>query len=209
MNLFQRFVVKCFNLLYPVKIYGKENIPKGGAILTCNHFRWIDCGFMADVYNKDAYFLCKKEVFDKKLLGAIAKWFGGIPVDRQGADIKTLFSVIKLLKNGNKLIIFPEGTRNKSGTDELQELKGGTALISIKSKCPIVPVMMLKKAKIFRRTKMIVGEPFEFSEFYDKKFTDENLLYMNEVLRDKMIDLQNKLRDMQKKKGNTKTNDNI
>ena len=109
-------------------------------------------------------------------------------------------SMLKILKNGHKLVIFPEGTRNKTGTSDLQELKDGTGFLSVKSKCPIVPVMMLQKAKVFRRTKIMVGKPFYFEEYYDKKLTNEDLTYMNGVLRDQMIAQQNKLKQLKKGK---------
>ena len=205
MTIFHRFVVACFNLLYPCKVHGKENIPEGGAILSCNHFRAIDCGFVADVSYKNTYFLAKKELFKNKFVAWLIKGFGGLPIDREKPDIKTLMSTLKLLKDGKKLVIFPEGTRNKTGTNELQELKDGTAFFAVKSKCPIVPMMISTKSKIFRKTHIIVGQPFEFSDYYGKKLSPEDEKAMNDLLREKMIEqqtlltekLQNKKKDKQ------------
>ena len=210
MDGFHRFILGCFNVLYPIKIFGKENIPEGGAVLCCNHFRAIDCGFVADVYSKDIKFLAKKELFSNKLLAGVIKRFGGIAVDRDNMDIKTLFSIIKYAKEGHKLCIFPEGTRNKSGTDELQELKQGTALIAVKAKVPILPLMILKKAKLFRKTYLLVGKPFEFTEFYDKKLTDDDIAKMSKILREKMISTQAELKEIikSKKKGKKKNANN-
>ncbi len=203
MNKFCRFIVSCFNVLYPCKIHGKENVPEGGAILTCNHFRGIDCGFVADVSYKNTFFLGKKEIFKNKFFAKIVKGFGGIPIDREKPDLKTIMSTIKLLKEGNKIVIFPEGTRNKTGSDELMELKDGTAFFAVKAKCPIVPMMLAEKAKIFRKTHIIVGETFEFSDYYGKKLTSEDEKVMNGILREKMVELQNRLKEIlsKKKKG--------
>ena len=168
MKFWHKIPIFFWSIFYPGKIYGKENIPEGGAVLICNHFRAIDCGFVAKAYPKDVYFLAKKELFEKKLLSKIIKSYGGIPIDREKPDLKSLMTAVNVLKQGHKLVIFPEGSRNKTGTDKLQELKGGTAVFAVKAKCPIVPMMFLKKSKIFRYTHLIIGKPFELTEYYGK-----------------------------------------
>lgn len=193
-----------FNSVYPYKIHGKENIPKGGAVFVCNHFRAIDCGFVADAYNSDIFFLAKNELFKNKLFGKIVKSFGAIPVDRDNPDIKTMMAALRVLKEGHKLVIFPEGTRNKSGTTDLQEIKGGSMIFAVKAKCPIVPMMLNGKAKAFRRTHLIIGEPFELSEFYGKKLDDEDMLKMEKIVSEKMIEQQTKLFDLLSKKKRAK-----
>lgn len=200
MNFLHRFIIGCFSTIYPSKLYGKENIPEGGALISCNHFRAIDCGFIGRAYGKDIYFLAKNELFKNKFFAKIIKSFGAVPIDREKPDIKTMLSVIKILKNDHKLVIFPEGTRNKSGTDELQPIKGGTALFSVKAKKPIVPTMILGRAKPFRKTRVLFGKPFELSEFYDKKLTDEDLKRMDEILVEKMKEVQIELKQLSSKK---------
>ena len=105
-------------------------------------------------------------------------------------DMKSLLEAIKEIKKGNKLCVFPEGRRNVSGTSDLQEIKGGSIVFSIKAKCPIVPIMMLKKSKIFRKTHVIIGKPFELSDYYGKKLTEEDMNVLAEVVRSKMIEQQ-------------------
>ena len=205
MNFFQKIPVFVFSLLYPIKVYGKENIPQGGAVFSCNHFRAIDCGFIALISSKKTKYLAKKEIFKNKFISKIVKSYGGIPIDRDNPDVKSLLEAIKALKQGNKLLIFPEGTRNVSGTNQLQEIKGGTVIFSVKAKCPIVPIMMLNKAKIFRTTKIMIGKPFELAEYYDTKINDESIVEMEQILRQKMIDTQNQLIELlDKKKENKK-----
>lgn len=192
-----RFILRSWNIFYPVKIYGKENIPEGNCVIVCNHFRAIDCGFVADVYNKkDIKFLAKKELFKNKFIGKIIKSFGAIPIDRENPDMKSVLEAMKILKSGGKLVIFPEGTRNVSGSTELQELKGGTAIFALKTKSPIVPVMMLDKAKCCKKTHIIVGKPFELSDYYGKKTSEEDLKVIDGIIREKMIAEQVKLREI-------------
>lgn len=208
MKFWQKVPVFFFGLMYPSKIYGKENIPEGGAVLVCNHFKAIDCGFMVKAYDKDVYFLAKNELFKNKLFARLIKSYGAIPIDRQNPDMKSLLAAIRVLKDGHKLAIYPEGTRNKTGSNELQEIKGGTVVFAVKAKCPIVPIMMLKKPKIFSKTKIIVGKPFTLEEFYGQKLTDEVIEQMGNLVRSKMIEQQQELIKLTTKKQKGKNNEN-
>ncbi len=196
MNFLHKIPLFFFNIFYPYKIHGKENIPEGGAVFVCNHFRAVDCGFVADAYSKDIFFLAKKELFKNKFLGRIIKSFGGIPVDRDNPDMKSMMTALRVLKDGHKLTIFPEGTRNKTGTTELQEIKGGSVIFAIKAKCPIVPLMLNGKARFLRKTHLIIGNPFELSDYYSKKIDDNDLENMEKIVRDKMVEQQKILFDI-------------
>lgn len=204
MNKFGRFILGCFNILYPYKIIGKENLPDGAAILVCNHFRAIDCGFVADVSNKNTYFLAKSELFKNKLIGKIIRGLGGFPINRKTVDLKAIKTSIDLLNNGNKVVIFPEGTRNKTGTDELQEIKGGTAYIAVKAKVPIVPLIIYKKSRIFRKTYIMVGKTFDFSDFYNVKFSSAENEKTENIIREKMIETQKELKSFMQDRKNKK-----
>ena len=83
----------------------------------------------------------------------------------------------------------------------MQELKGGAGVFAVKTKSPVVPVMFLKKPKAFRRTYYIVGEPFELSEFYDKKLVKEDYDKIDAVIREKMIFTREKLKELRAEKG--------
>ena len=188
MNFILKTALNVWSIFHPMKVYGKENIPEGGAVLVCNHFRGLDCAFIARVFDDGTKYLAKKEIFKNKLFTKVLRAYGGIPIDRDKPDMKSLLEAIKEIKKGNKLCIFPEGHRNVTGTNVLQEIKAGTVVFSIKAKCPIVPIMMLNKFKAFKKTHLIIGEPFEFSEYYGKKLTEEDLKELTKILRAKMIE---------------------
>ena len=82
----------------------------------------------------------------------------------------------------------------------MQSIKGGSVVFAVKAKCPIVPMMLSGKAKIFRKTKLIIGKPFELSDFYGKKLSDEDIEQLDEIVRAKMVDEQTRLTSLQKKK---------
>ncbi len=196
---FRNFCLCMYSSIYPTKVYGKDKVPEGRCILVCNHLRATDPAIIASVYKKDIYFMAKKELFNNKLLAKIITNFGSIPVDRDNPDIKSLMQASRLLKNDHKLAIFPEGTRNKVNTD-LQELKPGTGLLAVRTKSPVLPIMMLKRSRPFIKTKALVGDPIYLTEFYDKKLTDEDHKRIDEIIREKMLETQVQLKEMFQKK---------
>ena len=205
MNFFHKIPVYLFGILFPYKIYGKENVPDGKAVLVSNHFHVVDCGYIAKIYSKDVYFLAKKELFKNKFFGKILKSYGAIPVDRENPDMQTMLTSLRVLKEGHKLVVFAEGTRNKSGTNELQPLKGGAMVFAVKAKSPIVPIIISRKPKIFRKTHIIVGKPFELDEYYGAKINEKTVNKLESYVYEKMVELQKELFDKINKKKKDKT----
>ena len=196
MNAFKKFLLKTFNLFYPKKVYGLNNIPEGGALFAGNHLSALDPIMRLDIYNKDAFILAKKEIFKCKLVGAVVKAYGGIPIDRQKPDIQSLLKAVKVLKTNKKLIVFPEGTRNKTKTDKIQQIKGGTGVFAVKSKCPIVPIIALKKPRIFIKNSYLIGKPFYLDAFYGKKLDDAVIQEIDEMITKKMVETQIELKNL-------------
>ena len=191
-------------IIYPCKIYGKENLKKGKAVLTMNHTSNIDAvNIVLGTFEKK-YFLAKKELFKNKLFGAFIKAMGGIKIDRQSADVWAIKNALKVLKNDKKLIIFPEGTRNKSDNVELGEVKSGAAMLAIKAKAPIIPVWVYNRPHAFRMTKILIGEPYELDEFYGAKITEEVLDKASEIVSQKLNQLKQQAEEKFSKKGKTK-----
>lgn len=205
MRLYQKFLLKTANFLYPFRVIGAENIPDESAVICCNHLSAIDVTYLVKYFNRKTFFVGKKELFEKKFVGGLLASFGGVPIDRENVDVKNLMRIVKLLKTGHNMVIFPEGTRNKTGSTELLPFKGGSMVLALRTKRLILPVIIYKKAKIFRRNYMMIGKPFDLSQFYQEKTTDDNVLNMENFVRSKMIDLQNELFEkLDKKKGKKK-----
>jgi 1-acyl-sn-glycerol-3-phosphate acyltransferase len=149
--------------------------------------------------------MAKKELWDSR----IGRWFVTksecIPVQRDGNDVKAVMQAMRKLKNGDIVYIFPEGTRNKT-KEPFLPFKGGAALLSLRTKTPIVPIVFMNKFKLFHKTVILVGEPFEFTEYYDKKLTEEDYAVCEKMLYDKMVALrENYLLEKQQKKSNKKS----
>ena len=204
MNLFQKSLLGIFKFLFPFDVYGKENMPDDGVVCVCNHFSFCDSAYIRYVYQDDLYFLGKKELFKNKFFAWLLKSYGGIPIDREKPDIKSLFTATKVLKDGHKLMIFPEGTRNKTGTTELQSIKGGSAVFAVKAKKGVVPIMIKEKARLFRRNAIIIGKPFYLDEYYGQKLTPDVVDKMDDLVRTKMIEQQTSLFELTAKKKKVK-----
>lgn len=178
-------------ICYPTKIIGRKNLPKGKAILTVNHTSNMDIVLLLANLHEKKYTLAKKELFKNKFVEGVLKSYGAISIDREGTDIKAIKQSLKLLNNGKKLIIFPEGTRNKNDDiSKMGELKTGTAMIAIKSKTPIVPIWISKRPKAFRKTVIKIGKPFELNDFYGVKLTEEALQSATDIIAQKMEELR-------------------
>lgn len=174
-------------ILWPTKVVGKENAKKvKGAIFTCNHYSKIDALIPYFVlYKKEAHALGKYELFQNPIAGWFLHLMGVIPVRRGEADIESVKQVFRVLKADKQLLIFPEGTRNKEDTQEMGEIKTGTARFAIKTKVPIVPMMYYQSPKMFKKNWLYVGEPFTLEEFYGAR-TPEEMHAATEIIKNKM-----------------------
>ena len=129
--------------------------------------------------------LCKKELYNTKF----KRWFfnsmkRGIPIDRQKPEISSIKKCLEVLNNGNNLMVFPQGTR--SSKEDIEGLKQGVAMFCLKTKAPLIPMVYLKKNKLFRRNTLVIGKPIEFDLSYSK----ENCEIVINKLEEEMIKLQ-------------------
>ena len=120
-------------------VEGKENIPTVGPVLiVSNHMSNIDPAIVAAVITRKPMFLAKKEIFQNKLFDFLLRSYGAYPVDRGRADIRALNWAEKQLNLGRTIIMFPEGTRSKTGG--LLDGKLGVAKLAADTGATIVPI---------------------------------------------------------------------
>ena len=174
-----------YKLIYFATAEGTENIPaKSGALLCGNHQQFNDPLVMLSFVKRQPKFLGKAELF-KPGIGWFFRAFGCVPVDRSKGDLKALRLCIKLLKEQNLLMLFPEGTRHCKHIDDV---KPGAIMFAIKAQVPIVPVG-ISRLKPFGRTKVTFGEPVYYDKYYDKKLTDEDYKILVNELMYRIFDL--------------------
>lgn len=150
-----------FNMLYPVKAVGRENIPEGAALICPNHTSAIDPLFVVFAFQRKHIMrvMSKKEVMSWPVIGWLLKKAGVFGVDRGAADITAVKTALRHLKEGRKLLLFPEGTRVAEG--ESVEAKTGAAMFSTRAGVPIVPVYITGKKRLFRRNLVVIGQPYQ------------------------------------------------
>lgn len=147
-------------VIYPTHCSGRENIPEGSAIVCATHSNYIDPVLMAIAFggNDQLHFMSKMELFKVPLLRGLLRALGAFPVDRGGSDVTSIKTAMRYLKEGEKVGIFPEGTR--VGEDDAADAKTGAIRLASKMKVPIIPVYLTRNKVIFRKVDLIIGEPY-------------------------------------------------
>ncbi len=193
-------------LLYPFRFYGNRKIPDGPYIYVGNHYRIWDIAFPPCTTTEGIHYLAKSELRDVPVLGAACRGAKVIFLERNGEDVHGLMDALRCLKNGEKIAVYPEGTRNKSQEDEFLEFHSGAAMLAIKTHTPIVPIVCYKKTRPFRLNHVLIGEPFELKEYYGQRLTQELLEEASAKLRDYLIGMRDEhTRMLEAKKKKTKT----
>lgn len=186
-HLFEKYI---FRLLFPYKRHGNlKKYNEGPIILVGNHYSLLDMAYACRVTDRPIHFIAKDSLWK----GGILKWFVNkvecIPVKRDGSDVQAIKSSMKILKEGGVINIYPEGTRNHSYKD-LLPFRSGAAALSIKTQTPIIPVVQIKKMKLFRKRDVIYGDPIEFREFYGKKLSKADIEECDNRLREAIINMR-------------------
>ena len=157
-------------LIFNTKVVGLENLPDKPYILAGNHRNMFDVVILITNIDDEIHFMAKKELFKVKILNNIFSKMGAFPVDRESVDIKTVKESFRLLRSGEVLGIFPEGTRNR--TDNiLLPFKEGVSGIASKVNVPIVPFGISGE---FKRNKLNlnIGEPIDITKIEKEKQTE-------------------------------------
>ena len=160
------FRIYC-GIVHPVRITGKENLPKEGGFMLCpNHISFLDPVITVLYVKRHIRFMGKKELFKNKFVGNVLRAVGAFPVDRGHADLAAIREAIKTLTGGQCLGIFPQGTR--SAGNEHTQMHGGAALIVQRTGSPVIPMYIDGPYKYFRKTDVRIGKPVDLSEFGKK-----------------------------------------
>ena len=189
MNVLKIFLFPLFFILKPFRTYGTRKVKDGPCVYIGNHYTIFDPVYPAITTWEIVHFVAKRENFETPVLKSVLHKVKGIKVNRDGNDVRGLLDCLKCLKNGEKISLYPEGTRNKTN-EELLPFKHGASVMAIRAKVPIVPVVIYKKPKFFRVAHIIYGEPFELSEYYDRKLTEEDYQEADERLRNMLLDIK-------------------
>jgi 1-acyl-sn-glycerol-3-phosphate acyltransferase len=170
---FARGVVKVvLTPLYRIETIGLENFPKDGGVLLCaNHIDNLDPPVVGLTAPRPVSFMAKAELFSAPILKTLLPHIRAFPVKRGLSDREALRSGLKLLKEGNVLGLFPEGTRSKTG--ELGKGLSGAGFFALRSNAYVVPCAIIGPYKPFRKLKVVYGKPVSMSELREQKVSAE------------------------------------
>ncbi|MHB8642151.1 MAG: lysophospholipid acyltransferase family protein [Gaiellaceae bacterium] len=163
-----RFVVflsQPLRLLYRLDVRGKENVPRGGFVLAANHQSSFDPWPLGLVlYPRFLRFMAKSELFWWPL-GAFIGAAGAFKVRRGQADREAIDTAVELVRAGEIVVMFPEGTRQRKGLRKKHEWRPrtGAARIAWEARAPIVPAAIKGTDRLARLGKQHVryGKPIE------------------------------------------------
>ncbi len=175
-----KFYFTVFNRLI---IKGQENeLPEGAMIVFGNHYSNLDVFLMAVALKRPLRFMGKHTLFKTPVVGAFARACGAFPVDRTRTDITAMKTALRILKNGEVLGIFPEGTRIKGG--KISDPKGGIAMFAWKTKSPVLPIHVeyRRRFHLFNHIEMTIGGAIPASELGIETGTPEEYKAASERL---------------------------
>jgi 1-acyl-sn-glycerol-3-phosphate acyltransferase len=128
-------------LVFRVRVSGLEHLPKtGGFILASNHISYYDPPLLGSWVPRELFFFAKKELFRNRVIGAVLRSVNALPVKRGVIDRQALGLAIEAIRRGYGLVMFPEGTRSRTG--QFLEAKPGIGMIAGAAGCAIVPAYL-------------------------------------------------------------------
>lgn len=175
-----------YRIAYRVRITGE--VPEEGAyILCCNHINYLDAAAIVLFNKRKVNFVAKEDLFTHGILFWLGHLFDAIPIKRDMQDIEAMKRCLKVLKKGELLGIFPEGTRK--GMEKHMKAKNGAAFMAIKSNVKVIPIGIHGTFKPFSKVYINYGEPIDLSKYKNQK---DKLDEATGLIMDKIVMLTKK-----------------
>ena len=126
-------VVRTFT---PLRVYGRDRIPREGPLVLCfNHFSWLDPWALGSVVPRTLYYVAKQEAHENPIIGPLIRLFGTSSVRRGESDREAVRIMRDVVRRGDALGMFPEGTRQER---EPGPVLPGAAMIAVQEQVPVV-----------------------------------------------------------------------
>ena len=155
-------------IYYRAQINGLENIPKEGAIIFCgNHRSYLDPPLIVCTAKRDMHFLAKEELAKNPFLNFLGWVFEAIHVKRDEKDVTAIKESLKVLKKGECIALFPEGTRN--GIQKGEKVKEGVAFFAVRSGAKVLPCGIKGGTKEYKKVTIKYGKPLDYTQYKGTK----------------------------------------
>jgi len=147
----------------------EKRLESGGAIIAANHASFLDPPIVASAYEREIAFLARRTLF-KGIGGWLYPKLNAFPIDRDHADLKSMKTILSKLRDGNRVLMFPEGTRTTDG--KLQSAKPGLGMLVAKSAVPVQPVRIFGTFEAWprhgkfrpKKITVVIGDPVDFKK---------------------------------------------
>lgn len=168
---FRTVLFIAYRIFFNFKYFGAEQVPSEtdprGVILAPNHVSYLDPPILGISLKRQVTYLAKEYLFKNRFVGLILKSIGAFPIRTKTDDFKTIRELVRVLKAGRCIVVFPEGTRSPDGA--LREAEGGGGFLAAKSMAYVVPVYIKGTYEAFPRgVKFFKSSPVEV--YYGKPF---------------------------------------
>ncbi len=163
-----------FHGFFHYRVYHRERlrlVENTGALLASNHVSMFDPPLIGIAFDYEVHYLARKTLFDHPVTGFFYPRFNALPIDQERPEMGSLKRIIRIVKAGEKVVVFPEGQRSPDGT--ILPGEPGVGLMIAKSRVPVVPFRIFgayealprgKKYPRRSRISVVVGEPLKFTE---------------------------------------------
>ena len=175
-------------IAHRVKIEGREDIPKDGALIFCgNHRTFLDPPLIVVTAKRHVHFLAKEELYKNPFLAFLGWSFDAIKVKRDAKDINAVKSSLKYLKKGECIALFPEGTRN--GLAKGEKVKDGAAFFALRTGAKVIPIGISGKTGHFSKVTIKYGKPLDYSKYKNAEDEKKALEEITEDIMKHIIEL--------------------
>lgn len=169
---FLKYIIGFFlRIIYPYEVINMPTIEDKAYVLIANHKSNLDPLILSILFPRKIRWMAKKELFETPFIKHVMKGVDAISVDRDNGDAKSTLQAIRVIKGGEVLGIFPEGTRVKR--IDYKAAKPGTVLLAARTGTDIIPVYIEGDYKPFRKRRYIFREiiPFEKQKLREEEYS--------------------------------------
>ncbi|MFM8552939.1 MAG: lysophospholipid acyltransferase family protein [Nitrospiraceae bacterium] len=184
-------------LCFRFRVRGVELVPKqGGLLVAANHASYLDIPLMGCGLKRRAWYLGRQDLFGPNWVKAICRWLGWIPIRLGRLDREGFGKAIALIKQGQVVVIYPEGRRTPDGS--LRQGKPGLGVIVEETRCPVVPAYIsgaydaLPTGRTwvrFRPIQVTFGAPMDFAKELERVSGKEFYRHVSRTVLERIAEL--------------------